>query len=344
MAKKFGIKVLEFGFGLPPRVWGKKIGETLFSLNLLPLGGFVKLLGEDDLPAGKQEADKKVLNDSRSFAKAKVEKRIVTVLAGVVMNLLLAWVLFYFVIIQQGFRIIYPTADPGVFIARTETGFPAQTAGVKIGDRLLTINGKKVDDVEEAVAEIKGANGQPLRLELADLEGNFKRVISLTPKENTKGEKLIGVVFSPVGFKVYETFWERIFSGVTYSYDLTRLTFVGLGRLLADAITGNFEKASASVSGPVGLARVTNNILSAGVEAVIPYLWFSGVISLTLAIFNVLPIPALDGGRLFFLVIEAVTRKKVHVEIERMIHNVGFALLIALSLLVALSDIRKQFP
>lgn len=337
MAKKFGIKVLEFGFGLPPRIFGKKVGETLFSINWLPLGGFVKLLGED-------EADKKVLNDPRSFTRADVGKRIMVVVAGVVMNLLLAWALFYIVIIQQGFRILYPPTEPSVYIGEVRSDFPAQEAGIKIGDRILTIDGEKMEDVEKAIASIKEKNGQPVKIDVGDLDGNFKKSITLTPKETEEGEKLIGVAFSPVGFKIYETPVEKIFSGITYSYDLTRLTFVGLGGLINDLISGNYQKASQSVAGPVGLARVTNSILSAGVEAIIPFIWFSGVISLTLAIFNVLPIPALDGGRLFFLTFEAVTRKKVHAEVERMIHTAGFAVLIALSLLVAFSDIKKQFP
>lgn len=337
MAKKFGIKVLEFGFGLPPRVWGKKIGETLFSLNLLPLGGFVKLLGED-------EEDKKVLNDPRSFAKAQVGHRIIVVLAGVVMNLFLAWILFYLIIIQQGFRIIYPPVEQSVYIAHLEEGFPAKEAGIKISDRILTIDGKKITEIEDAVSTIRGKNGQPVKLDIGDLDGNFKKSITVTPKTTKKGEKLIGVAFAPFGMKIYETFPQKVFSGITYSYDLTKLTFYGLGNLIHDVVSGNLKKASQSVSGPVGLAKVTNSILSAGVEAIIPYIWFSGIISLTLAIFNVLPIPALDGGRLFFLTVEAVTRKKVNAEIERMVHTAGFAVLIALSLLIAFSDIKKQFP
>ena len=337
MAKRFGIKVLEFGFGLPPRIWGKKVGETLFSLNLLPLGGFVKLLGED-------EADKKVLNDPRSFARALVWKRIIVVVAGVVMNLLLAWALFYVVIIQQGFRILYPPTEPSVYIGGTRSGFPAEEAGIKEGDRILAIDGKKMAEVDLAIAAIKEKDGQAVKLDIGDLDGNFKRSLTVTPKETEEGEKLIGVAFSPVGFKVYQTPLEKLFSGITYSYDLTRLTFIGLGGLINDLISGNLQKASQSVAGPVGLAKVTNSILSAGLEAIIPYIWFSGVISLTLAIFNVLPIPALDGGRLFFLLVEAITRKKVHAEVERIIHTAGFAVLIALSILVALSDIRKQFP
>ncbi|MDP3974167.1 MAG: M50 family metallopeptidase [Candidatus Daviesbacteria bacterium] len=335
MAKRFGIRVEEFGFGIPPRIFGKKIGETVWSLNWLPLGGFVKLTGED-------ETDKDKLNDSRSFARAHVNKRMIVVVTGVVMNLVLSWVLFYTVIINQNFRIIYPTPDPIVSIARVEEGFPAQGAGILVGDRILSIDGKKMEDIEQAVSVIKEKDGQPLTLQIADLDGNFKREVTVSPQETEDGEKLIGVVFSPIGIKIYQTLPEKIFSGISYSYDLTRITFTGLGRLIGDVASGNVEKASQQVAGPVGLARITDSFISVG--AVLPYIWFTGVISLTLAIFNVLPIPALDGGRLFFLIIEAVTRRKVHPEIERIIHTVGFVILIGLSILVAFSDIKKIIP
>lgn len=332
MAKKFGIKVEEFGFGIPPRIFGKKIGETIWSLNWLPLGGFVKLLGED-------ETDKKRLDNPHSFAKAHVNNRIIVVVAGVVMNLILAWILFYTVIISQDFKIIYPTPDPIVSVARLEAGFPAGEAGIQIGDRILTIDGRKMENIDEAVSAIKAKNGQPLILRVADLDGNFKKELTVTPKETKEGEKLIGVVFSPIGIKFYQTPLEKTLSGITYSYDLTRITFVGLGRLIGDVASGNIEKASEQVAGPVGLAKIADTFISAG--AILPYIWFTGVISLTLAIFNVLPIPALDGGRLFFILIELVFKKKVKAEIEKVIHTVGFAILLTLALLVTYSDVSK---
>ena len=113
---------------------------------------------------------------------------------------------------------------------------------------------------------------------------------------------------------------------------------------MTQLITGDFGQASRSVAGPVGLAVVTNDILSAGWAAILPYLWFVGLISLTLAIFNVLPIPALDGGRLLFLVIEAVSKRPVKEEIERKVHQIGLIILIALTLLITFSDIRKLLP
>lgn len=333
MAKRFGIKVEEFGFGIPPRIWGKKIGETLYSLNALPFGGFVRLLGED-------EVEKKVLENPRSFASQKVWKRILVVVAGVSMNLLLAWIIFYTVIIAQNFKIIYPTAEPGVFVGYLEPDFPAQKSGVKLGEKVLAIDGIDVKNFDEPKKIIQQKKGQEVVLTLGDFDGKNKRAVKVIPQKKNE-EFLIGVGFSPITFKQYNSFSEKLFSGVAYSYDLTKLTFVGLTNTISDLVAGNFNKASKSVSGPVGIASVTNEILSSGWQAFLPYLWFVGVISLTLAIFNVLPIPALDGGRLLFLIIEAVIGKKMKAEVERMIHTVGFAILLTLALLITYSDISK---
>jgi regulator of sigma E protease len=144
-----------------------------------------------------------------------------------------------------------------------------------------------------------------------------------------------------LAIKQYSTVSEKLFSGITYSFDLTRVTFLGLGKLGSELTAGNFKSASQSVSGPVGLANMSNDILSGGRQALPFYLWFVGVISLTLSIFNVLPIPALDGGRLLFLAVEAATRKKVREDIERLVHQLGFAILLALAFLVTYSDISK---
>lgn len=336
LAKKFNIKVLEFGFGIPPRVFSKKIGETIYSLNLLPFGGFVRLLGED-------EVDRKILANPRSFASKKVWQRILVVTAGVVMNLMLAWVIFYTVLFFQNFRIIYPTPEPVVVVANLQKDFPAESAGIKIGEKVLAIDGQKVESIEKARTLIKGKKGAEVNLTLSDIDGKYLRQVAVTPKRVEGDDVLIGVVFSPVAFRHYQALGEKIFSGITYSWDLTRLTFVGFGRLFNDLFYGNFEKASQQVAGPVGLAGITSNILGLGFEATLPYLWFVGLISLALTIFNLLPIPALDGGRLFFLLIEASFKRKVRVEIERLVHQIGFALLITLALLITYSDIRKFF-
>lgn len=340
VAKKFGIKVLEFGFGIPPRAIGKKIGETIYSINWLPLGGFVRLLGEDEEePAGKKGPDKE-----RDFRTKPVWQRIAVVAAGVVMNLILAWALFYTVIIAQNFKIIYPTQSTGVYIFKLEKDFPAEKAGIRVGEKVVAIDDEKISQIDQARNLIKSKEGQSIGVTLTNTEGKNERKVNLTPKKTEEGDVLIGVVFSPIPFRQYETTEEKIFSGITYSWDITKVTFTGLGQILTQAITGKFGEVSKSVAGPVGLAVVTGDILSAGWASILPFVWFVGIISLTLSIFNVLPIPALDGGRLLFLVIEAVSKRKVKSEIENKVHQIGFIILIALALLITYSDIRKLIP
>ena len=338
LAKKFGIKVEEFGVGIPPKIWGKKIGETLYSINLIPYGGFVRLLGEDE-PNTLSGSEK-----SRDFRAKPVLQRILVVAAGVVMNLFLAWILFYTVLIFQDFKIIYPTLDQAAFIGYVENNFPAQAAGLEAGNRILQVDGKNVVNFEDARNFIKEKNGAEVTLKISDIDGNNQKVLKVTPKKSDKGEYLIGVAFTPIPFKEYKTPSEKLFSGINYSFYLTKVTFLGLGRTFNSLFSGDFKSASNDVTGPVGIAKVTNNIISIGADAVLPYLWFVGVISLTLAIFNVLPIPALDGGRLLFLYIEAIIGKKVKASLEKTIHSVGFAILLSLAVLVTYSDIKKFFP
>lgn len=328
-AKKFGVKVLEFGFGLPPKIFGKKYGDTIFSLNLLPIGGFVRLLGED-------EVKKEYLEREDSFAAKPVSQRIIIVLAGVFVNLVLAWVLFYIVLIAQDFKIIYPSLEPVIVVSDVQSDLPAQKAGIKVGDRVMASN------IEELVSFIKQNPGKKVSLSVSDIDGGSQKTVEVIP-DKVEGEGKIGVAFSPVPFKTYNTPLEKIFSAPMYSWDLTKLTFTGLGQLITNLTQGQFHQASQSVSGPVGLVQITSQITQNGWAATIPYLWFLGVLSLTLTIFNSLPLPALDGGRAFFMFIEGVTKKKISPQIERSIHTAGMVGLLFLMALVTYSDLRKIF-
>src|SRR3989344_3570566 len=175
VAKKFNIKVLEFGFGIPPRAFGKKWGETLISLNWLPFGGFVRLLGED-------EVDKKVLENERSFAAQTVGKRIAVVVAGVAMNLLLAWILFYAVLGFQGFRAEFPLFIDHQFIGVNQENesiiliqaiskdSPADSAGLNIGDRIVAINDEFLKTNNDLISKIKELAGSEVKITLSDPE------------------------------------------------------------------------------------------------------------------------------------------------------------------------------
>lgn len=352
MAKRFGIKVEEFGFGLPPRAWGKKIGETIFSINWLPLGGFVKLLGED-------EVDKKILENRRSFAAQIVWKRIAVVVAGVVMNLIFAWLLFYIVLGFSGFKTQLPLlldhhflgvnqqVETMVVIAKVAKDSPAEKEGLKSGERILAINDEQIKDDKQLVSKIKNLAGKEIKLTVSDLQKRSFRTVYVTSRENPpQGQGPLGVALS--GFRVanleYQTSAQKILSGPTHSWNLTVYSGKIFGRLIGQSLSqGSLEPVSTSVSGPVGISSLANAVLTSSEDSLMPYLDFVALLSLNLAVINLLPIPALDGGRLFFLLIEAISRKRVHAEVERWVHTAGMALLLALIALITYSDIQKLF-
>jgi regulator of sigma E protease len=348
-AKKFNIRPLEFGFGLPPRIWGKQIGETLWSLNWLPFGGFVRLAGEDDV---EEDVPK-----NRQFSTANVWKRIIVVVAGVFMNLLLAWVLFYVVLAAQNFKAQVPLLAPHQFIGvnqvneemvvigQVSPGSPAEQAGVQGGERVLSFNGQPVQTAEELVSKTKENAGQAITLTVSDNpEGSNPKEVTLTPRVSPPpGQGALGVSLGSLAVATlnYETPVQKVFSGPVHSFNLVVYSGQILGQTISTAfIRKDIAPVSQTVAGPVGITALVKQILDIK-NPLIPYLNFVAAISLNLALVNVLPFPGLDGGRLFFLLIEAIFRKRIHPNIERYIHTVGFAILLAMIILVTFSDIKK---
>lgn len=352
MAKKFGIKVEEFGFGIPPRAWGKKVGETIFSINWLPLGGFVRLLGED-------ETDKKILENKRSFASQVVWKRIVVVVSGVLMNLIFAWLLFYIVLGFQGFKTQLPLLldhqfvgvnqkiESMVVIAQVAKDSPAEKVGLQAGERVIAINDQLIQNDEQLVEKTKSLAGQAVKLTVSDLRKITVRSVEVVPRESPpQGQGPLGIALS--GFRIanleYHTPTQKILSGPTHSWNLIAYSGKIFGRLINQSLTQkSLDPVSRSVSGPVGISSLANAVLTSSENPLLPYIDFVGLLSLNLAIINLLPFPALDGGRLLFLLIEATTRKRVHAEVERWIHTAGMVLLLALIILITYSDIQKLF-
>lgn len=348
-AKKFHIKVLEFGFGIPPRAWGKKIGETIWSLNWLPFGGFVRLLGED-------ESDPEVLDNKRSFATQAPWKKITVVVAGVAMNLLLAWLLFYIVLGVQGFKTKLPlltdykfaginqTVETAIIVGNIAKDSPAEKAGLKDGDRIVALNGAVVADSSIFVEAVKSGAGKEIILTISDIQGQDKRDVILVPRENPPaGQGALGVSLG--GIKTvnlsFDSLPQKLFAAPIYSYNLIGYS----GKILGDTIGFSVKErdlgpVSQAVAGPVGITAVVKQILDVK-NPLIPYLDFVAALSLNLAVVNVLPFPGLDGGRLLFLVIEAITRKKTHAVVEKYVHTIGLVVLLSLIILITISDIRK---
>ncbi len=356
VAKKFGIKVMEFGFGIPPRAWGKKVGETLVSINWLPFGGFVRLLGEDEV--GPLAVNRKGPEVSRDFRAKPVSQRILVVFAGVLMNLILAWIIFYITLASNGFKVQFPLLldhqfagtvqenQTAIFVSGVAKDSPAESAGVKQGLEIVSVNGQSVTTSQDLVTKIKEFDEQEMSLTLKDSKGNLNTV-KVTPRKNPPaGQGALGVELS--GIMVAKLEYKgtaKIFAGPIHSWNIVAYSGRILGYLSNQSLrTKSFGPVSHSVSGPVGVSTIVNDILTTAKNPFLSYLDFMAILSLNLAIFNVLPIPALDGGRLFFLIFEAVTRKKIHANFEKWIHTVGFAILLTLMLLVTFSDIKKLFP
>ncbi len=351
VARKFGIRVLEFGLGIPPRAWSTVRNGMIISLNWLPIGGFVRLQGED-------EVDEKALKTKDSFAVKPVYQRILVVVAGVIMNLLFAWILFTIVLVAQGFKEEIPLIRPYHFWGVTQQNdtqiiiggvakdSPAEKAGLQKQQKIVQLDHQPLKGGDELIAQTKQKLGQEMTLTVTDIEGNNSHEVMITPRQNPPaGQGALGVEL--VNFSVahlsYPTTIQKIFSGAIHGVNLIGYSFTILGSLISSSFENKtLGPVSQTLSGPVGITNISNTILQSKAP-LLPYLEFIGALSLNLAVFNILPFPALDGGRVFFLLIEAVFRKKVAAEIEKMVHTVGMALLLLLMVLITFSDLRKIF-
>mgnify|MGYP001611020971 CR=1 FL=1 len=332
-AKKFGIKVEEFGFGFPPRVFGKRIGETLYSINLLPIGGFVKLYGEDSAGGGsvRRTTNNEPITDvNRAFFARPAWQRATIVLAGVIMNFLLAVVLISYLFSAHGVAV--PTKN--IRVVDIAQNSPAAVSGIQKGDEVLTINQRRIIKTEDFAKIAKEKGGQPIQLRLARDGREFE--IEITPRTKVpEGQGPIGVAISNIEVKKYP-WYSAPFFGTLEAIKFSYLIIQGIGDMAINLILHG--QAPAGVAGPVGVAQLTGQAVSYGVVAT---LWFVSLLSLNLAVVNVLPIPALDGGRLFFIIIELVTRKKVSPRYEAMAHAIGLAMLLALILFITFFDIAR---
>lgn len=341
-ARAFGIKVQEFGFGYPPRLAGFTRGETTYTINLLPLGGFVKLLGEEDP------------TDPRSLAAQALWKRFVVIFAGAFMNLVLPVAIFFVLAMvpQQ-------TAVGQAQLQAVAPGSPAERAGLKAGDIVLSIDGRPVRNTQDLAYRVR------LRLG-ADTEWKvLRQKQALTGAIGTGREPGLTPTPPPVSSQTFVTHltprWRppegQGASGVsiaTVNATLVRTSrpawsalphaFVQMGEtliLFRNEVTGWIIRATKpQFAGPVGIAQVTGEVARVG--GFVALLSLTALLSINLAILNVLPIPMLDGGRLLFLAIEFVRRgKRVSPRREALVHMIGFVVLIGVVVIVSFFDINR---
>ena len=342
VAKLSGMRVDEFGVGYPPRLWGKKIGETEYTVNALPFGGFVKIYGED-------QTDQAILGSSRAFSARPRILQALTLVAGVTMNLLLAYVLITGTLVMGTPRALSDeeagrATGVELMVAEVLKGSPADTAGLKSGDAITSITGI------EGMAPFASADSDAFRayvssdtektpLTITVRRSGEEQVLTATPAAGIiKSDPLkpaLGVSVVPVGV-VPVSLVEAPIEGAVITWEVTKQTAIGLGVFLLQAITLNADLAQ--VSGPVGIAGAVGNAYADGLASLLS---IAAIISINLAIINLLPLPALDGGRLLFVAIESIIRRPINPNVAATVNGIGFALLLLLMLVVTGSDILK---
>lgn len=361
VAKKFGIKVEEFGFGLPPRIWGKKIGETIYSINWLPIGGFVKLYGEDEAGSGTvskiKDPRSKIKDKKRAFFSRPAWQRAATIFAGVAMNTLLAVLIYYVFMFVSGFKTELPligdyhffgvneSVRTDVIISGVAKDSPAQKMGLEPGDTLTQVNGRKIENLDTFTTFVDQHKGEKIQLSWQDPQTMQETTKTVIPRENPPKEQgSIGIALFSTRTAIlsYKTPVQKIFSGIIHPANLLVYNFDLIGKLIGVSVK---EHSAApigqGVAGPVGIYSLVGTIVQIPdlKERVLQLLNLAGILSISLAFFNVLPIPALDGGRLFFILIEWVTGKKVNPKYEALAHTIGMAVLLLLILLITFKDI-----
>ncbi|MFC1994921.1 RIP metalloprotease [Chloroflexota bacterium] len=317
-AKAFKVKVEEFGIGFPPRLFSIKRGETRYSINATPLGGYVKMAGEEDP------------NVPGSLASKKTGVRVLVLAAGSLMNALLPILLF-----SIAFMVPHSALIGQVVVKEVVPDSPAARAGIETGDILLAVNGKPVRNIGDVNRYIHLNLGNEVAI-LVEHDDTTRENVQLIPRwRHPEDEGATGIVIqtlNPTVIRQSYPFWQAIPMGVGECIE----TFVLFKNVIISMVIGT---APVILTGPVGIAQITGEVARAGLS---PLLEFAAFFSINLAIINIFPLPALDGGRIVFVLLEWVRRgKRVPPKVEGMIHLIGFFMLIAAALAITYQDILR---
>jgi regulator of sigma E protease len=317
-AKRFGLLVEEFGFGFPPRLFAKKIGETVYSFNLLPFGGFVRIYGERD-----DRTSARATPPARSFLSLPLGRRAIIMIAGIVMNFLMGWLLF-----SALFMIGVPNA---VIITDVASGAPAERVGLVPGDRIVGYG-----TTQKFIDFVSGARGEPVTFDV--LRGSETVSVSVTPRvDPPPGEGALGIMLADAGIPRHGIF-ASLSQGFLSSFRILGMIFVALWGLIVSIFAG--APAIEQFVGPVGIFGVASQVGQFGLAYLLQLL---GLISMNLVALNILPFPVLDGGRLLFLTIEKFKGSPLPQKVEIAANALGFALLILFMVVVTVKDVVKLF-
>lgn len=321
-----GVGVVKFSLGFGPKIFGKKIGETEYVLSWIPLGGFVKLLGESDNESLPPEDEK------RSFLKQPTWKKLLIVFAGPVFNFLLAIVIFVIVF-------MYGLPNLTSEIGEVQKESAAYSAGIISGDKIIVIDGKTIkrwEDIRPIIAEGKGKDAE-IVVERGTEKKHFLIQPKLSKSKNLFGEEistyLIGI--SPSGRVIVERMnpWEAAIAACEKTWEISKLTVLAVVKMVEGTISPR------TLGGPIFIAQVAGTQAK---EGIIPFILFMALLSINLGVINLFPIPVLDGGHIMFYAIEMVTHREISMKVREIAQQIGFALLVMLMIFVIMIDIERM--
>ncbi|MFA6608802.1 MAG: site-2 protease family protein [Candidatus Paceibacterota bacterium] len=337
VAKWVNMRVDEFAFGFPPRLFAKKKGETLYTVNALPLGGYVSIWGENGEPNDLAK------NNPRAFGNRPWWAQLLVLVAGVVMNMVLAWIIF--VVISYG-KVDISTSDKTyghrvkdvqIVVMEASPESPAYKAGITPGSVILKVTSGGVNanltSATSLVSFIGAHNNDAFSVTYRRSDGVVEHTVVAAVYGLIPDKKAIGISVDTVG-TVETSFVEAFKIGTLRTYDMTVATLEGLQTFVASVFKGS--NVFKSLSGPIGIAKAVGQTSEYGYKALLTLV---AVLSINLAIFNILPLPALDGGRMVVVIIEAITKRKVPHKYYSTVNVVGFLLLMLLLVLVTIHDI-----
>jgi len=342
VAKLTKMRVDEFAFGFPPRLFAKKVGETVYAFNAIPLGGYVSILGENGSEEDKKEHG--ATNNPRAFGNRPWWAQLLVLVAGVAMNMILALIIFIGISYGEVRMSIddpiygHRVTKPLLIVTEVSKESPAFKAGIVPGSSITkVINGGATANLTTAtslITFIGSHQNTPFTITYTSSTGEVKTTTVASVYGIIPEKKALGIALDMIG-TVKISFLESIPLGFERTIILTSMTFTGLADVVRSALNG--DSVLESLSGPVGIAKIVGETSEYGYSAVLTLV---AALSINLAIFNILPLPALDGGRIVVVLIETCIRRKIPIRYYSWVNSVGFLLLIALLIVVTINDFR----
>jgi len=334
-AKSSGVKVEEFGIGFPPKIWKKKIGETEYSIGAIPLGGFNKIYGMDE--------DENKSDDPRSYDSKGSLAKLWICSAGIIMNILFAVIIFYGLIISSGFqtsqtlmysdyKFPFGIQHNYPMIAQVAANSPAAIAGLKSYDVVTSVNGTTLDGSDSFSRVINGNKGKEVVLSLEN-----GREIMVTPRSNPpQNEGALGVSLRDTAYINYASWSDKAFVGFEHAYNIIDYSFNVMGQLIYYSFKDkSVDTLAYSMTGPVGIYAITKLTISRGLYEIMNFI---AILSIALGISNLLPIPAMDGAKLIYTLLEAVNKKVFSKKLQIQIESYGAVFLILLGVAIIFKD------